>query len=507
MKPFETVGEWWEPDRPSVRFVGRLRVHPEEGMDLFLYPTEAATPRWHGRGGITFLGHLGYEHTDSPGGSAPYAGEKVTLGGCEWAGEVRGDSDARQNVHLRVTVALVRAHLPKWEEHRFRWLELDIRGMPEWIGPLGLLAVHGASESYEVKYVPPEVLVAPKGSVRVALRFRLQAPMLGPTGPDLRLRTDGWFEVHDANHTLDELAEEFVAPLHDLVTFATNARCQITTLMVRTPEVARDETIREEDMEAVRQLLVRRGVEQEVKPGTYKSEIPIRVLHVRYMAAEPQEARRPLRDDCVPFSTFRSAWPGIAEQWFALREKASEAIHALLAHHNAKWLYADSDFLFAFQAAESLHAALHDDERDWEVGKKERKARILAAVAEEDRETVIEAMKRLWGPSARDRIEALLRQHDAIMAPLLGTHRTDFLGALLKTRNRYAHRSPGSAAKAAPEHTLDLLVALLRILATAEVLKQMGFDEAGRLRLCGRLGEYQHAKINVEWLAEELAGE
>lgn len=130
------------------------------------------------------------------------------------------------------------------------------------------------------------------------------------------------------------------------------------------------------------------------------------------------------------------------KKWFSVWEEISPAFGPVIARTRAPFTYANDRFHASVAALES-----YSDQRNKPMGlskaqRKARRQRVKHAIetqAPELTDWVVEAVKQAERPSLRSRLDHLLSEAGDIGEAIVGADRDQFLTAVVKARNAYAH--------------------------------------------------------------------
>jgi hypothetical protein len=177
---------------------------------------------------------------------------------------------------------------------------------------------------------------------------------------------------------------------------------------------------------------------------------------------------------------------GGLRRWLEVWSDLQPALGPVIARHRAPFSYADDRFATSVAGLESYSALRHGEH---EISREERNQRIAAvdaalrSGAPELVDWVVEALERAHRHTLRSRLNRLLDEAGELTDALLGSHREEFVSAVIQSRDQVAHslaRRGGISGGGAMHWTSRGFVWLLRYLAMTE----LGFtDDESRERV------------------------
>lgn len=368
----------------------------------------------------------------------------------------------------RVIECLVGAGLP--EDPTFDEMQFEFDHLPDWFVRSSIKVDLGDDSPGSTRIVssPPDDLRAQLGdgtTIGIGIRGALEArPHLAQIGERIIGRAQCVRPL-----LARELAERYLVPLRDLITFATLVPAVVETVTVRSPlrgVAAPDGTVAKVWMPIFLPLL---------QPGSDLREVS------------------PLGPGRTLFSL--DDWPGSFEElmkaWWRLRHHQSSALNILLGLSYAPPRWSDSRTVAWAQAFEAYHRIGFCESPATTVAK-ERYERVLASCPRGDREWLQVRLDHADEPSLRKRIQEMSVRVRQIVDPLLAQH-ADLADRLSRARNVYSHfGAVGEASGGASGAELHILAEVARWVFLANVLLDLGFEERTAQALVQRNASFRH---------------
>lgn len=361
---------------------------------------------------------------------------------------------AQQGAHLSSRVgprevlwvhhAIVGAHLTA--ESTFTEIHARMDHLTEWVGRTGISAAIQSKE-WRLSYTRPEPIVGAVPDGEVALIFQATAPLAWHRAA---FEEVVWLVGRPSTPLpLAELAERYLFPYRELITFATGTPAVLEEVTVRTPDVTDDATgaARMTELQVFHQFL-------QPAPNFRQHE-----------AITPTEMVFALSDWTGDLGSLLSAW-------LLGTNRTRAALRAMfgLALAPPRWM--DTTAMTWAQAIETYHRdsfsgspATTDALKRWEE--------VLAACPEEHRVWLERKLRHAFEPHLHQRITEVARRSRPVIRELLQRFK-GFAFHLKEARNAYAHL--GSAEGASGLH-LHRLCETARWVLTANVLLDLGFSE------------------------------
>jgi hypothetical protein len=427
------VGQWWLPQDDTRTVPGELTLIKGEPARLDLQaPLSDGLPA-----------------TRLPvvlGTSA--RGEVVTLTDVTSHGISRTNTRKLDHEVLRETLrpgaVFVGAHLPAPDDRLFNEAVLDLTDLIGWAGTNSIreqYGVDGADVSISIDPQPVLASDLPMGRIELTHGW-------GTDGDGVQSRTlersVGFFVKAVAPLGLDSWLSEFVGPLRNLLTFATELPNEVTELQFKSPRY-------DENYGTWVEVWYPRG-HTDREPAIHGFD---------FLVDAPR-----LGDEFGPF----------LKRWFGMHGKLASVFPLLLGPRYRPDTFMDNHFLNTAGAAEGYHRILYRNEMLPKAAHKQRLSSIMECAPNEHRAWLREALAHSNEPTFRDRLRELHDRSFNVVAGVVGSA-DDFAGPVVKLRNALTHRGKGTP-KAVPSGVeMFRLMQTIRFVMDACVLLDLGLDE------------------------------
>jgi hypothetical protein len=449
----EHRGEWWVPEAPGRRVPGVLRLADGFQLELEKPLVKPLPPS----PGISSLGAWDEIEERSVIYGDLQQGSRVTLIDA-WRSTGGIPPELAGSELWRGQPVLVGFHVGP--DAQFDRIAVSTDYLLDWTGYRG----------YSLEIEPGGVGVRARDEELFSLEYGHRYSLWSDFGfsnhhEGFDLKTSAYWRVDLSRpmHLRDAI-EEVVAPLQDLVSFATMRPNRISSLHVR--------PVGEEKLG---ELIMRlRG-----------DSSPLREEKLYYF-----DQLMPLQR--IGVSRLRSVLPG----WLSAYRRLRIIINRLLAIDYAPFLYDNHKAANILQAAEGLHRELWDRTG---VTPEEHSARIDAALArslsEEASAWARDILEDKNGLSQKTRYSEIIDRSLEAGFPYEVADKTKYVKTLTKLRNKPAH---GSAPCGDPE-TNFWNTEGLRWMLRAILLHEVGLDPSAVAKLLSDLSVMRHAATRLSW--------
>lgn len=457
-------GKWWLPDAEDRPVFGTLQL--EWGQ----------SPRLELIGSLVGPEAFGEEERHPIILGSTSDGKRVTLDDCLTTNLhfSLGAFDL-PTVQMVASVALIGAHVGDVDGQRFGRCRLEVERLTDWLQPPAMTQ---------------EVETADSGRRLVSARlvFRLPPLIESSIGParltfgfswssrgDLRheasfVQEGGLAMSHEAGLTLEEWLQDYVTPLCNLVSLATERRASVVRLVLSEPQTAEGSASDGSEVEAI-----------------WRREAP-----------DPDPPRLLLPPEMVfGIRDFDDVTASLG-RWFTASDELGDAVNLFFGVRVAETMYTENRFLNLTQAAEVYHRRrfggtdLPADEH------RARLAGVLGAAPPAHRQWLEERLRYSDEPTLRRRLRELYRLARPVMAPLAGDGRA-FIDQVVKARNFHTHWDTTARGQVLRGAGLWHLSELVGLLVAGCLLTELGFtaERASDLLRSGS-GAYRSAAWRVQ---------
>lgn len=473
MEEFETPGIWWPRGAsPEDGTAGILRFRPGEGLRLKLFGT--LRPQ-----SLRTFGGMPSSRQEPRILGISESGKRMTLVDSFLAsGGMSIPGYEHEEYHARV---LYRgAHLPSADEPRFSSLEVNLAYLTEWVGESGFRGQRtftpgGALAQYNVTYESPADILAEIAMDRVSITHTFH--QAGDHHSEVRLGQRAWFRVEPTTVvTLEEALLRFVSPLEILVALGTGKPSRILEFNVYLDAPPRPE-------------------------GEGPEDRPPSALEVVFEEPVPRTTERVRPHEMLfTLDALRGGFQDAIGRWLAFVEAYRLIANVFFTSFYEPNSFVDQRFLNLSRAVEAYHRQRFG-RSDLPAEDHESRVRdIIAAAPEKHREWLNERLNHSDEITFRQRIKRLVREHDAVMAPLIGSRsdaRERFVGRIVDARNQLTHLAEGGAMQEPPRGLFELNEAL-GVLLQAAFLNELGIPAELSRQLFGNYQRYIWAVRRVQ---------
>jgi ApeA N-terminal domain 1/Apea-like HEPN len=370
-------------------------------------------------------------------------------------------------------VVLINAHFTDTQEMRFHRAQVQYDYLPDFVRKQGftsdLQTKEGILKEYQLtyKYPPKIVATTSRGEVSVSYTFYRKGNSL----KGLILQQSTALEIKPREElTLNDIGLQYLRPLQDLISLATNRANSITDLLVYSREK------------------VETGIS-----GTI--DVPIKVAFQQDNCEKRQDSLLPpfkllftLNDEVIV-----DRFSEIVERWLTHTNIAAKLKDVFYLYFSTLYdpdLSLDMKFLSIAFAAELYHRRGVSNEILPNNDHKARIKAIVSGVPQEYRRWLNDALLYSNEPRFRNRVDDLVEMTKPVVAPLF-SNKDYFVKKVKDTRNYLVHKSPNLQNKAAEGEELYWLTKTLSYVVQTCLLMEVGLTSEDCFRLFSENREYQ----------------
>jgi hypothetical protein len=435
-------GEWWRIGSRRRR-AGQLRWCPDQGLVLDIHrelEPLAAAPTWA-------------EDFSVVRGNTKQHGHVTVLGAriSETRTQHQGDEDqptAVRSVYF-CDLALLNVHSGE-DGPRVADVDLRLDALNRWTDRYGGVKTIPGGVKWD--HSPPLVARLPFGTF---LLQRHLSSSLGTSKAEVRAES-GFTLRYDTPTRLATVLREGIEPAQDLVTFLLGVPCRVTNLTLwDKPNLSMFDRRQ-------RQITVLRS-----GPRTAVGAI----------------SHPGVLGDAILLTQMLDRFEDVVARWFALYERLLLPLSFFMASEYAPSEFIQPSFLQSVQACEALHRRLYEGQREPQEEFEARRARILTAVSDEDRDLVSGTMRLANEYPLQQRLRQLIVTVPPALRQGWGRPGT-FATLVANTRNLLAHGlRPQATRQVLDTNGMVLASWRLRRMMRVIVLGQLGFTDADILDL------------------------
>ncbi len=474
MDEFETIGEWWLPHNMDNRKLGRLTFSHTDGLSLEVYGSfsfDATKHKIDERTGI----ERGYPLIEG----ITRNGKRFSIFGCSFDGisaslpgfssETFRGSYAFENQHKEPEKAVATA---------FNKAHVQFTYLPDWVGFSGIQETFSFNkdtkviDKIEIVYTSVNKIMTDleDSTVLIAQGYSKRGNSL--TG--VSLEPVIWLEIEaDSETNLKSWLENFIVPLQELMTLATQQQNAITFLSLFS------EQNRIQTSNGFRESATKVYYQQSVAKNKRKSKI----LNDYAMLFSFQDIQRELDT--------------ILKNWLSIRRKElKSSLDLFFGVEMSNGMYLDNEFLNLAQALEVYHRERFDNtvvpKADFKIKKKE----IIESVPENYREWLQQQLAHSNEPRLFHRVIELVEHTTEVLARLV-EDTEGFARKVTDTRNFLTHYSRKSKHVMENEELFRAVQTLSYILQAC-MLFELGLSREHCLKLFNRNQKYLFTSSQIK---------
>lgn len=438
MESFELRGMWWLPGAEKAEVAGSLKYSNDRGLRLELFGTLAPINSWGISSDIKIPIVVG--RTEDGG---------ITLHECQLVpGKTNVGWFASQTITAKVAYKSHRGVFELPEELSFTAIDLYLSHLPDWVHISGtnIRIAHDKSTGTIIERVirhadpAPLVVSTPHGVVTLSVRAKEPMP-----SRNVAIREFVWISVTTSkSQALEWWMRTFVAPLQDLLTFATDEPNEISHLTVYTPEL------------------------QEEAPYGMS---PVKVLfRGQYVSADSESAKWVSEDSMIfPLREIEDRFGDVILSWLSNATIFEEVWARYFGTRYRDYIYPLDEFANLVQAVEGWSRA--SSESSPSEGHVTRVEEILESIPARYKRWLKGKLRHSHEPS----LEQRLRTAVASVGPkidALYSDRNDFVVRISQIRNDMAHAKPNTNRP----HMLEVIALndQLTVLLQMLLLRELG---------------------------------
>lgn len=336
MKDFEYLGSWWLPSNTEQTVNGTLKFSQESGFQLTLLG--ALKEQFNGDQ-VPAVQPIFSTPNDFPlivGTTTE--GKKISLSSCVQSRSHYNTGGGGIVEEYHASIAYIGIHLTNLEETRFHKAEVRFSRLSDWISRFGFdqTITHRQGEKreefekYELTYVLPEDLQALTPNGKLAVFFSFGWNERWPRAVHLRQSTGIRIEGNQ-DLTFADLQSQFISPLQNLISLATNRPTSVTEIVV----YSRQNVLKLLDDDVV--------------------DIPIQVIFRTHFHEDEQEQRLFLHDMLFTLKDVEDDFHGVADRWLSAADELDSVYNLFCSVQYNEPMYLEHRFLSMVQAIEAYH--------------------------------------------------------------------------------------------------------------------------------------------------------
>lgn len=369
--------------------------------------------------------------------------------------------------------ALVGAHFTDTQEMRFHRADIQYDYLPDFVRKHGFIinfeTKEGQEYQYTYEYPSRVVATTSRGSVCISYTFHQGGnPLNG-----LILRQSTALEIRPQKElTLKDMDLQYLKPLQDLISLATNRANSITDLLVYSKEKV--ETVMNRTL-----------------------EVPIEVAFQQVQYGQRQENLLPtskllftLKDQVIS-----DRFSEIIDRWLNHTNITAELKDVFYLFFSVLYdpdLSPDMEFLSLAFAAELYHRRRFSNELLPENEHKERKKSIINGAPEEHRRWLKDVLGFSNEPRFKNRVDELVEMTKPVVSPIF-SDKDYFVKKVKDTRNYLVHKNPKLKKKAAEGEELYWTTKTLKYLVQTCLLVEVGLTSEDCFMLLSKNKDYKLA--------------
>lgn len=449
MTKFECNGFWWTPGSEEAKVAGVLLWSPEEGLRLQLTGTLSESTKM-----------LQPEHYPLILGlvSECPLGNLVTLTGCDQRA-VSFSSPGFTREELYAQRAYFGSHLIHEGDFKFKRCHLRLSYLSDWVQEHGIKLAHGEKDSsgrlLELHYNYPAELHANTPSADLILSYAMNLSREGRRR--VTVHETVFFEIAAKTAaTADELNREYVYPLQNLLTLATDRPNAVVEFALIPDE--RDQ----------------------------QHQYPTQLIHVlgRRVFNLMQDGEKLFPHNMLFTSADVSdRFEEVVSQWLQVFETLRPACDAFFAYQYKPPEYLEAKFLMLLQALLTYCNQRYEQRVE---ARQSLFSDITSSASPEERVLLEAALSEFTRSDVRQAIEWLLEDDTPVLSILLGPDPRDFIERVAATRNFIVHRLPAVAASKVDRPGLFWINERLLYLLKFCFVRELGLPTEKRLELLKR---------------------
>ena len=441
----EWHGLWWLPEAPDERLPGVLRYDGKGGLSLSLIGAFENRISSNPAPGVT-LYHGANRTWDVIHGVAQQ--REITLLGCIPTGSRRNWGARVESPDMQIvcaTTAIIGAHVSGEKDAAFAATEISVEDLTLWAVTSVFSCYHGYRDG--MPDGTGTISVKPVETQRVNVEGTEYSLVHTHILPHLdycrgatvgRMRDTASISVRRAEPFDLRTALEAASLIQDLIALATHRAAGVIWLQL---EVA--------------------GTQVFLPNGR---RLPPRRVDVLYSpVAVGKSDEKAIEPDSAFFTCEMLSFEQIMPRWCEVRGRLQAAINMILGLRYAPARFVENNLLMAVGAAEALHRGLDIEEKPVpEAEFKKIRNAMLGQVPEEYRGRFKQAIRN--SPTLRDRLLALAGRPDQEAIRQLLPDVGHWAKRTTRARNDLAHEGK------TPNHSIDELIAIVRVTSTVVVL-------------------------------------
>ena len=465
----EYTGYWWIPSFPDNQIPGSIKISEQNEITLELLGT---LPRNDEQLHSELLDKKTYEIILG----FTREGKRITIfqaNCCHSSGNYPGINSEIYNINY----FLIGVHYRKPEEMKFFKLGVRYSHLSIWTylgGPTFLESFNNrVSEDKDLfnSDLPELRATTTKGEVKICVGINREAQNFNLEVT--KKKTSSIIIKPLTELSIDEYYDDYLYPLQNFLTLATNQKNLVTELIV----------------------FSHHG--EKFNHSYYdSSEEPIKIKVIARFIYEKEEGNKispylifSLRDIENEFSLYIQKWLNITDEiqhicdiYFGL--KYTESID-----------FMESYFLSIAQAVESYHRLKINTLKTSSQDHKDKLEEIYDAVPEKHRDWLKEKLAFSHEPTLKDRLDELITIHKGIIQPFLcdANNINNFTKRIKNTRNYYTHYDQSLDGKYAKGSELFRLAQVLSFLLLSCLLSELGCTSERCVELVSKSNHYKYS--------------
>jgi hypothetical protein len=463
----EYTGYWWIPSFPDNKIPGSIKISEQNEITLELLGTlPRSDERLHGE----WLDNKNYEIILG----FTREGELITIfqaNCCHWSDNYPGINSEIYNINY----FLIGVHYRKLEEMKFFKLKVRYSHLSIWTylgSPKFLESFNNQfSENKDLSNVDLPELTArtTKGEVKIGIDITRSREIC-----DLEVTKKKTSEIMIKPPTelpLEKYYEDYLYPLQNFLTLATNQKNSVTKLIVFSHH---GEKINHSYHDS--------------------SEEQIEVIASRFVHKN-EESNKVSPMIIFSLGDIENEFPLYIQKWLNISDEIQHICKIYFELKYIKSISFEFYFLSIVKAIESYHRLKINPSKTSLQDHKDRLEEIYDAIPEKHRDWLKKKLAFSHEPTLKDRLDKLITIHKGIIQPFLcdANNINNLTQRITRTRNYYTHYDQLLDGKYAKGSELFRLAQVLSFLLLSCLLSELGCTSERCVELVSRHNDYKYS--------------
>lgn len=461
MELLEHIGFWWLPSNPENQVPGILKSSDKDGIRLELLGSFGTVKQLLEDSSYEII--LGFTKE----GKLLTLVEAVTLNSTL---PCPGISSQK----YRVSLAFLGVHFNKSEEIKFFKLEVEYTYLSAWVYSECPNFIKGYHQQYsedqktfDLETVHRNNPVLEAKTTRGKILIKLDISWHNKNFLESTQRKFAQIKIDflDKELTVSECCLDYLYPLQNLLTLATNENNFITKLTAFSRNGDKQSTILE------------------------SSEVPIQIIS----PIISQEKRKEYSSAQMLFvlKDIETEFALYIQKWLNINAEIKHICDLYFGTEYAEFMYSEQRFLSTIQALESYHRVKFGNAQTSIEAHKNRLQEIYNQVPSQHIDWLQNKLHFSNEPSLKDRMKELFNKHKKVIEPFIKDTNKFFI-RVGNTRNYFTHYDESLKDKFATEEELFRLTQILSFLLKSCLLNELGCTFERCAELISKGSQYQY---------------